>query len=64
MPDTYDEDPTIPPAGKRSGKGANSILPFLKRSLASKPQVQPQPEDEPTVPQFDPPPPKIPRPKR
>jgi len=56
MPD-YDH-PTVPPPGKRSGMGVGSIFPFLKRSLATKPQVPAQPEDMSTVPQPDPPPPR------
>jgi hypothetical protein len=32
------------PAGKRSGNGSASILPYLVESLRSKPQVQPGPE--------------------
>jgi hypothetical protein len=55
MPDICQEDPTVPPPGKRSGAGMGSIFPFLKRSLATNPQVPPQPEDETTVPQPDPP---------
>jgi hypothetical protein len=55
MPDNYQEDPTVPPPGKRSGTGVGSIFPFLKKSLATKPQVPPQPEDATTVPQPDPP---------
>jgi hypothetical protein len=39
------DDPTIPPPGKRTGDGTESILPYLMKSLATKPQVQPQPED-------------------
>jgi hypothetical protein len=45
MPNTAFDDPTIPPPGKRTGAGIESILPFLVRSLATKPQVHPQPED-------------------
>ena len=41
------DDPTIPPPGKRTGDGTESILPYLMKSLATKPQVQPQPEDAP-----------------
>jgi hypothetical protein len=45
MPNSVFDDPTIPPPGKRTGAGIESILPFLVRSLATKPQVHPQPED-------------------
>ncbi|MDP3760936.1 MAG: hypothetical protein Q8R01_10520 [Ramlibacter sp.] len=55
MPDSYHDDPTVPPPGRRSGSGVGSIFPFLKKSLATKPQVPAQPEDMPTVPQLDPP---------
>lgn len=60
MPDSYQDDPTVPPPGKRSGAGVGSIFPFLKKSLATKPQVPPQPEDLSTVPQPDPPPRRVP----
>jgi len=56
MPHNYQDDPTVPPPGKRSGTGVGSIFPFLKKSLASNPQVPAQPEDVITVPQLDPPP--------
>jgi len=55
MPHNYQDDPTVPPPGRRSGTGVGSIFPFLKKSLATKPQVSAQPEDMPTVPQLDPP---------
>ena len=45
MPNNVFEDPTIPPPGKRTGDGTESILPYLVKSLATKPQVQPHPED-------------------
>lgn len=61
MPDDDQEDPTIPPPGKRSGTGVGSIFPFLKKSLATKPQVVPLPEDVTTVPQPEPPRPRNPR---
>ena len=54
MPDSYhQDDPTVPPPGKRSGTGVGSIFPFLKKSLATKPQVPAQPEDESAASQFD-----------
>ena len=58
MPDSFHDDPAVPPPGKRSGTGVGSIFPFLKRSLATKPQVPAQPEDMSTVPQADPPTPR------
>jgi hypothetical protein len=41
------DDPTIPPPGKRTGDGTESILPYLVKSLATKPQLQADPEDAP-----------------
>lgn len=34
----WDDDPTIPPPGCRTGNGSGSILPYLVKSLASKPR--------------------------
>lgn len=34
------------PAGKRSGKGASSVLPFLAETLNSKPAPLEPPEDD------------------
>ena len=54
MPDRLIDDPTIPPPGRRNGEGSASILPYLVRTLASKPMAGPsepgpppdrQPED-------------------
>ena len=45
MANTVFDDPTIPPPGKRNGDGTQSILPYLVKSLATKPQVQPHPQD-------------------
>jgi hypothetical protein len=45
MPTTVYDDPTIPPPGRRTGDGTESILPYLVKSLATKPQVQAHPED-------------------
>lgn len=56
MPHRYDDDPTIPPPGRRTGVGISSIFPFLTKSLATKPQVPAHPDDASTVPQLDPPP--------
>ena len=58
MPNIHEDDPTVPPPGKRSGTGVGSIFPFLKKSLATNPQVPSQPEDVTTVPQPDPPRPR------
>ena len=41
MPDRFWDDPTIPPPGRRTGMGSSSILPFLAKSLASKPKENP-----------------------
>jgi hypothetical protein len=39
MPDrTWDDDPTIPPPGCRTGTGSGSILPYLVKSLAARPR--------------------------
>jgi hypothetical protein len=39
MPDRlWDDDPTMPPPGCRTGTGSASILPYLVKSLASKPR--------------------------
>jgi hypothetical protein len=46
------DDPTIPPPGKRTGDGTESILPYLVKSLATKPQMQPDPEDAPQDSQY------------
>ena len=32
------DDPTLPPPGKRSGAGSASILPYLLKTLATRPQ--------------------------
>jgi hypothetical protein len=33
------DDPALPPPGSRSGDGTASILPYLLKSLATRPQV-------------------------
>lgn len=48
-----EDDKTIPP-GRRSGKGSASVVPFLVKSLATKPQVPVQPEDRETEDPQDP----------
>ena len=47
MSNSYDEDPTIPPPGSRSGRGAESVLPYLVKTLAAKPQAQDRDETNP-----------------
>ncbi|MEZ0309697.1 MAG: hypothetical protein ACAH21_17370 [Ramlibacter sp.] len=37
---SLNDDPTIPPPGRRTGKGADSVVPYLAKSLASKPAPQ------------------------
>ena len=32
-----DHDPTLPPPGRRWGSGAQSVLPYLTKSLQAKP---------------------------
>lgn len=39
MPERLLDDPSLPPPGRRSGAGSASILPYLLRSLASRPAV-------------------------
>ena len=36
--DVPDEDPTLPPAGCRSGTGSSSVLPYLVKTLSAKPK--------------------------
>lgn len=36
--DGPDEDPTLPPAGCRSGAGSSSVLPYLVKTLSAKPK--------------------------
>jgi hypothetical protein len=38
-----EEDLTLPPGGRRSGHGAASVLPYLTRSLQSKPGEEREP---------------------
>jgi hypothetical protein len=33
------DDPTLPPPGRRSGDGSTSILPYLLKTLATRPQA-------------------------
>jgi hypothetical protein len=35
-----DDDPTLPPPGKRTGKGSDSVVPFLVRTLLTKPRAR------------------------
>ena len=35
------DDPTLPPAGRRSGTGSHSVLPYLHKTLAARPQAKP-----------------------
>jgi hypothetical protein len=41
VPDRLVDDPTIPPPGRRNGEGSASILPYLVKTLASKPMAGP-----------------------
>jgi hypothetical protein len=43
------DDPTIPPPGRRTGKGADSVVPYLKKSLASKPEAGDRDDTRPGV---------------
>lgn len=38
LTDGPDEDPTLPPAGSRSGIGSASVLPYLVKTLSAKPK--------------------------
>lgn len=52
MPDSSAcDDPTMPPPGRRTGRGAQSVLPYLAKSLAAKPQSSDHGDTQPrTVP--------------
>lgn len=39
-PSPDEQDPTLPPPGQRWGSGAQSVLPYLTKSLQSKPVAQ------------------------
>lgn len=39
MPERLHDDPTLPPPGRRSGVGSASIVPYLIKSLATRPQA-------------------------
>jgi hypothetical protein len=45
------EDPTIPQPGNRSGSGSSSLLPFLAKTLASKPKAPHQSDYRDTPPE-------------
>ena len=53
MPHSSNDDPTVPPPGTRTGHGIQSILPYLAKSLATKPQVPIHPDDMPPPSVFD-----------
>ena len=42
-----EQDPTLPPPGRRWGAGAQSVLPYLTRSLQARPAAAPDPAREP-----------------
>ena len=44
---SINDDPTIPPPGRRTGKGADSVVPYLKKSIASKPKAGDRDETRP-----------------
>jgi hypothetical protein len=46
-----DEDPTVPPPGRRAGVGLWSIVPYLQRTLEAKPKASAPSQD--TGPQLD-----------
>jgi hypothetical protein len=37
-----DQDPTLPPPGSRWGSGAQSVLPYLTKSLLARPAAAPE----------------------
>lgn len=43
--DPDDQDPTLPPPGRRWGAGAQSVLPFLTKTLQAKPASAPEPRE-------------------
>jgi hypothetical protein len=42
MPNTNQEDDGLPPPGSRWGAGAQSVLPYLTKSLKAKPSSAPE----------------------
>ena len=38
-PNPDDQDPTLPPPGHRWGSGAQSVLPYLTKTLQAKPSA-------------------------
>lgn len=38
MAERHFDDPTLPPPGQRTGAGSASILPYLLKTLAARPQ--------------------------
>lgn len=50
----WDDDPTMPPPGCRTGKGSGSILPYLVKTLAAKPREGLEPTPPPAAPQQQP----------
>jgi hypothetical protein len=41
-----EQDPTLPPPGSRWGAGAQSVLPYLTKSLQARPASAPEPARE------------------
>jgi hypothetical protein len=46
-----EHDPTLPPPGSRWGSGAQSVLPYLTKSLQARPAAAPEPPREGKVPE-------------
>ena len=42
MPIDSHDDPTLPPPGSRWGSGAQSVLPYLTKSLQARPASAPE----------------------
>jgi hypothetical protein len=52
--DSQDEhDPTLPPPGRRWGSGAQSVLPYLTKSLQARPAAGPEQQARETKPVAD-----------
>lgn len=44
-PSACDQETELPPPGNRSGRGAQSVLPYLTRSLQAKPAHAAEPRE-------------------
>jgi hypothetical protein len=46
-PSACEQESELPPPGSRSGCGAESVLPYLTRSLQARPAHAPEPRESP-----------------